>query len=65
MASKQVVDYAPKTYGVWVHATRRKIRKFFERIAADLHKDPLLPDTWYNIPEARIKEAKVVLRWYL
>eukprot|EP00026_Physarum_polycephalum_P002130 Phypoly_transcript_02134.p1 GENE.Phypoly_transcript_02134~~Phypoly_transcript_02134.p1 ORF type:complete len:738 (+),score=96.58 Phypoly_transcript_02134:691-2904(+) len=56
--STQIITSAPKTYGSYVHAKRKKIRRYFETIAKEKGIDPLVPEAWYSFSPHHFKEFK-------
>ena len=49
----------PRPFGYWTSERRKNLRKFFESFAKSYDLDPLLPETWYNIPLIKLKDVKV------
>jgi hypothetical protein len=60
--SETVVTYDPHTYGYWVHARRKQMRAFLERVLQKtLDLDPLIPKNWYSVSPDILKQIKVSL----
>jgi hypothetical protein len=58
--SQDVIGHTSQPPRYWTADKGKNMRRFLEEFARkELNKDPLVPDTWYNIPRNSIEEIKV------
>ena len=56
---QRIYNYTPKKKGYWLYDKGKNMRGFLESIAKLNGFDPLISDTWYNVPRQEFTKHRV------
>eukprot|EP00026_Physarum_polycephalum_P001044 Phypoly_transcript_01045.p1 GENE.Phypoly_transcript_01045~~Phypoly_transcript_01045.p1 ORF type:complete len:1215 (-),score=190.78 Phypoly_transcript_01045:36-3680(-) len=57
---QKIYNFTPKKKGYWLYDKGKNMRSFLESLAKLRGLDPLVPDTWYNVPRQEFSEHREV-----